>query len=203
MSLTGKEAETMDALRSQDYLFTVVSRGVQSQARVCESVVNAVCFGEDPEAAMRAVTNARVRVLSLALGAEGACLGRDGALDDSHLDVAADLKGWQWGGESPGVAEPRTALGLACTILARRRERGFGALTLLNCDDMERNGTLLKRAVLAFASAVDRADGDVATAACVRMLWTAVLAKDALYSGPGGSIRPATVPRQEARQTSL
>jgi len=46
--------------------------------------------------------------------------------------------------------------------------------------------------------AVDRADGDVATAACVRMLWTAVLAKDALHSGPGGSIRPATVPRQEA-----
>jgi fructuronate reductase len=67
-----------------------------------------------------------------------------GALDAAHADVRHDLT-------DPAV--PRTALGLLAAALDRRRIAGRGGPTLVSCDNIPTNGTILRAALLGFAAA--------------------------------------------------
>ena len=143
------DGPAIDALRRQDGLFTVVSRGAESGARVVEVVVNTVHFPEDAEAAHRACGNARVRILALCLGPRG--------YDLASETVAADLSNWEARGAdgSAGLAVPRSGVGLAVCVAARRRDAGLGPISFMSCDDVPRNGDAARQAIVAFAAKVD------------------------------------------------
>jgi len=143
------DGPAIDALRRQDGLFTVVSRGAESGARVVEVVVNTVHFPEDAEAAHRACGNARVRILALCLGPRG--------YDLASETVAADLSNWEARGAdgSAGLAVPRSGIGLAVCVAARRRDAGLGPISFMSCDDVPRNGDAARQAIVAFAAKVD------------------------------------------------
>ncbi len=61
-------------------------------------------------------------------------------------EVARDLA-------DPGA--PRTAFGLIVAALARRRAAGVPPFAVLSCDNLRHNGEVARRAVLAFAGALD------------------------------------------------
>lgn len=155
------DARLCDALRDQDMLYTVVSRGAQSGARVVEAVVNSVHMAEDPEAAMRACSNARVRILALALGGSAEAYELREA-QGLKAEVASDVGTWKTGpGEDVGLDAPKSAAGLCVAVLARRRARGLGALSFMSSDDVPRNGEKCRHLVLGFAQLVDPS-GDLA-----------------------------------------
>lgn len=60
-------------------------------------------------------------------------------------DVAADIAG----------DIPRTVFGFIVRALALRKQRGLPAFTVLSCDNLRSNGDTTRRAILAFARAVD------------------------------------------------
>jgi len=65
-----------------------------------------------------------------------------GDFDGSDPAVLADLR--------PGAA-PRTVFGLVTEALARRRDRGIPAFSILSCDNIQGNGHVSQRAFTAFA----------------------------------------------------
>ena len=87
------------------------------------------------EAAEDVVAADGVRVLSVTVTESGYCLGEDGALDLGHPEVRAELRGE---GKSSVYAYLRAAFG-------KRRAAGGRPLTVLCCDNLRANGTMLER----------------------------------------------------------
>ena len=76
-----------------------------------------------------------VRALSVTATESGYCLGDDGTLDLDHPEIQAELRGT---GKSSVYAYLRAALG-------KRRAAGGRPLTVLCCDNLRENGTMLRR----------------------------------------------------------
>ena len=88
-----------------------------------------------PEGAEAVVAEAGVQVLSVTVTESGYCLGDDGSLDLDNPEIRAELGG---SGKSSVYAYLRAAL-------HKRRAAGGGPLTILCCDNLRENGTMLRR----------------------------------------------------------
>nr|MBW4455499.1 hypothetical protein [Nostoc indistinguendum CM1-VF10] len=67
-------------------------------------------------------------------------------LDTANEDVAHDL-------QNPFT--PTTAIGFIVEAMRRRRDRLITPFTTLSCDNLPRNGEILRKAVLAYAELID------------------------------------------------
>ena len=134
-----------DVMAAQDGLYTLVLRHSDGtwEARVIGAIVGYLFAPDDPEAAIEKMAAPGTRIVSLTITEGGynldAVTGDFNSLDES---VVADLR--------PG-AIPRTVFGLVTEALARRRERGVPAFSILSCDNIQGNGHVSQRAFTAFA----------------------------------------------------
>lgn len=138
-----------DALASQDHLYTLSVRNPDGSVsdQVIGSIIDYVLAPEDPEAAIEALANPIVRIVSLTITEGGYFAnGATGEFDADHPAIRTDLA-------SP--ERPATAFGLIVAALGRRRARGHGPVTVMSCDNIQHNGTLARRAVLGYAQALD------------------------------------------------
>ena len=87
------------------------------------------------ETAEDVVADPGVRLLSVTVTESGYCLGDDGGLDLASPEIRAELDG---AGKSSIYAYLRAALG-------KRRAAGGRPLTILCCDNLRENGTMLER----------------------------------------------------------
>jgi mannitol 2-dehydrogenase len=134
-----------DVLAAQDGLYTLVLRHGDGawDARVIGSIVEFVFAPDDPEAAIEKTAAPATRIVSLTITEGGYNLDAvSGEFNSSEPSVVADLQ--------PG-AVPRTVFGIVTEALARRRERGLPAFTILSCDNIPGNGHVSQRAFTAFA----------------------------------------------------
>ncbi len=86
-------------------------------------------------AAEAIVAESSVKVLSVTVTESGYCLADDGRLDLANPEIEAELRG---AGKSTVYAYLRAAL-------EERRMAGGGPLTILCCDNLRENGTMLER----------------------------------------------------------
>jgi len=134
-----------DVLAAQDGLYTLVLRHSDGtwDARVIGSIVEYLFAPDDPEAAIEKMAAPTTRIVSLTVTEGGYNLDAvTGEFNSPDASVVADLR--------PG-AVPRTVFGLATEALARRRERGIPAFSILSCDNIQGNGHVSQRAFTAFA----------------------------------------------------
>lgn len=101
---------------------------------------------EDPDAVLRALSDAETRVVTLTVTEKGYGLGPDGTLDPENPAIAADL--------APG-ASARTPVGLIAHALLRRHTSGAPPVTILSCDNLAENGPRLRAAVSEFLGRID------------------------------------------------
>ncbi|QOL82358.1 mannitol dehydrogenase family protein [Pseudooceanicola spongiae] len=140
-------------LAPQNGLFTLIEKGAEgSSARVIGSIADAICSAGDPEPTLHAMAAEGTKIVSLtvtekAYGLNRATLG----CDPKHPAVAADLANPQ---------APQGVLGLLTEALRRRHAAGLAPFTVLCCDNLPENGTLLRGAVVDFARKVDPALAD-------------------------------------------
>ena len=139
-----KTARVRDALRAQDGLYTLAIQEEAAPLRVIGALRQVLAGDEDRAALAERLAAPATRVVSLTVTEAGYCLGRDGALDFDHPDIRADLAG-----------TPRSAIGWIVEGMARRRAAGAAPFTTLSCDNLSRNGALLKAAVVALAGRRD------------------------------------------------
>lgn len=141
-------ASARDQLEPQGGAFSAVTLAPDGQtSRLVEAIDSVLVAAENPAAAIEALSDPGVRIVSLTITEKGyrhdAASGRL-RIDDP--DVAHDLA---------NLERPRTAVGLLVAALARRRAAGRRPFTALSCDNLPKNGALLRRLTLDFAAALD------------------------------------------------
>ena len=145
VGLQPPNAAMRDVMTAQDGLYTLVLRHSDGtwDARVIGSIVEYLFAADDPEAAIEKMAAPATRIVSLTITEGGYNLNAvTGDFISSYPPVVADLR--------PGTV-PRTVFGIVTEALARRRERGIPAFSVLSCDNIQGNGHVSQRAFTAFA----------------------------------------------------
>jgi mannitol 2-dehydrogenase len=145
IGLKPSNAAMRDVMAAQDGLYTLVLRHSDGSwdARVIGSITEYIFAPDEPEAAIEKMAAPATRIVSLTVTEGGynlhAVTGEFIAADEA---VQADLQ--------PG-AVPETMFGLVTEALARRRDRGVPAFTIVCCDNIQGNGHVSQHAFTAFA----------------------------------------------------
>jgi len=145
IGLQPADAAMRDVMAAQDGLYTLVLRHGDGtwEARVIGSVTEYLFAPDDPEAAIEKLAAPATRIVSLTITEGGYNLDAvTGEFNAAEPSVVADLR---------PAAVPQTVFGLVTEALARRRDRGKPAFTVLCCDNIPGNGHVSQRAFTAFA----------------------------------------------------
>ncbi|WP_280370209.1 mannitol dehydrogenase family protein [Nocardia wallacei] len=151
IGVTPADRRMRDVLRAQDGLYTLVLAYPDGtrESRVIGSIIDYRYAPDDPEAVLEVLADPAIRIISLTITEGGYNLrDSDGEFDCDTPAVRRDLSG-----EHP----PATVFGLVTAALARRRERGVPAPTIVSCDNIEGNGRVARRAFTSYAEQVDPA----------------------------------------------
>jgi mannitol 2-dehydrogenase len=138
-----------DVLRAQDGLYTLVVKAPDGgwSAQVVGSIREYLFAPDDPEAVIERMADPQTRIVSLTVTEGGYNFNPvSGEFDAGNPDVAHDLSSGEL---------PRTTFGLVTEALARRRERGAGAFTIMSCDNIQGNGDAARRSFVAYATLRD------------------------------------------------
>jgi mannitol 2-dehydrogenase len=132
LGLLAHDAAIAAALRSQDYLYTLIEKGGgEPSAQVIGSIIGFVhAPGDSDPAVARLIAAPSTSILSLTITESG------------------------YAEPSPGM---HTTFDRIADALAVRRDRAAGPLTILSCDNLPGNGTAARHATLAAAGRVDPA----------------------------------------------
>jgi mannitol-1-phosphate/altronate dehydrogenase len=136
-------------MAEQDGLYTLSlfpPRG-EPTSRVVGAIVEYLFAPADPGTVLARLADPAIRIVSMTITEGGYHIDEaTGGFRLDAPDIAHDLA---------HLEAPRTAFGFIVEALARRRERGLPAFTVLSCDNLRHNGDVARRAVLAFAGARD------------------------------------------------
>ena len=144
MGVLPHDAVMRDALRAQDYLYTVLERGANLQAaRIIGSIIDFLLAPENPEAAIERLADEDTRLVSLTI-TEGGYFVHEGTGEFSHDDpsIQHDVR-------EPNA--PITSLGFLTAALKRRRDRGLSPFTVMSCDNLQGNGHVIRKVLLGLA----------------------------------------------------
>ncbi len=149
IGLRPEDRGVRDALAGQDYLYTLYELGDtdDTETRIIGSISHMLLAEDDIQAVIDKLASADIRVVSLTITEGGYCI------DDSNGQFMAHLPQIQHDLAYPQA--PRTVFGLLCAALARRREAGTPAFTVMSCDNLPHNGAVARKALLAFAALGD------------------------------------------------
>ncbi len=133
-----------DALAAQDTLYTLVERQDQDEtATVVGSVSEVIFAGESSRAALLAIDNPTIRIVSITVTENGYCRNAETrTLDREHPSIVFDLA---------HPEEPRSAIGIVVEAYRRRMAARAPAFTAMTCDNIQHNGVVLRDAVLTLA----------------------------------------------------
>jgi fructuronate reductase len=143
-----RSPDVADALNPQDGLYTLLERGPQgTAARIVGSVGRVVVAPREPGAALAAMAAPGTRIVSLTVTEKAYGIDRAAQrVEPGHPSIAPDLG---------APREPRGTIGLLTEALRLRRAAGLPAFTVLCCDNLPENGSLLRAGVLDFARRTD------------------------------------------------
>jgi D-arabinitol 4-dehydrogenase len=131
-SLRDDQAATMAALIHQGggyTLETVTPEGVRAYRRIA-SIASVLPFDPSLAAVVEVGARPSTRIVSFTVTEAGYYLDARHRLDPSYADLASDLDG----------TTRCTIYAAVAAILAERRARDAGPLTLMNCDNLRSNG---------------------------------------------------------------
>ena len=142
-----------ESLAPQDALYTLVERQESEEhVTVIGSLAGIVYAGKSSSDALDAIDDQAIRIVSLTVTESGYCLNAaTKQLDPTHPLIVHDLA---------DPERPRSAIGVIVEAYRRRMSAGLPAFTALTCDNIQHNGVVLSRAVLALARLRDPALAD-------------------------------------------
>jgi fructuronate reductase len=141
-ALSLKSTGLRDALGPQQGLYTLVELGAAPRARVIGAIRELLVGATDTDAAFTRLAARDTRIVSLTVTEKGYCLDATNQLDAANADIAHDLA-------NPGT--PRSTIGWIVEGLRRRRTSGVPPFAVLSCDNLPDNGSVLHRALVAYA----------------------------------------------------
>ena len=140
-----RRPDTRDALRPQDFLYTVAIRDAAGTTnRVIGSILDILDANTQRDELIAMLADPRIRIVSLTVTEKGYCHDpATGKLDPNHPDIVHDLA-------NPDA--PMSAPGLIVRAIELRRAAGIAPFTVMSCDNLPANGKTTKRIVTGFAA---------------------------------------------------
>jgi mannitol 2-dehydrogenase len=148
VGLLEQDAQMRDVLFSQNCLYTLVERSNDGDnARVVGSIRDFLWAHDNREMVLERLTALETRIVSMTITEGGYYVhSGTGEFDAQHPDIQHDLT---------HPHEPDCSFGFLVEALDRRRKRGQTPFTLMSCDNIQGNGDVLKKMLLAFAELRD------------------------------------------------
>ena len=137
-----------DALAPQGFLYTVVTRGESGDRyRVIGSLLDILVALDDVNGIVARLADPSIRIVTLTVTEKGYCVDpASGRLDVTHPEIVADCRDRE---------RPCTAPGLIVAGLRRRYATGIEPFTVLTCDNLSKNGNIVRASVIDFARLSD------------------------------------------------
>ncbi len=144
IALLDTDIKIFNALADQDGLYTLMITEPDGTltARVIGSITEYLFAPENPGAAIEKMADPDIKIITLTITEGG--YNFNSATGDFQIDepsIQLDLNNPQ---------NPKTVFGYITQALKRRRDRGIPGLTIQSCDNIQKNGDLLKRMLLAY-----------------------------------------------------
>jgi D-arabinitol 4-dehydrogenase len=135
-------ADTVAALQRQhgEYTLETVSPAGERHYERIRSIKRIVPFEPSLAGLIDVGADAATRIISFTVTEAGYYLDSHNKLETSYAELASDLAG----------ATRSTIYGALAAILAERKKRGSGPVTLLNCDNLRSNGERFRAGFLDF-----------------------------------------------------
>ncbi len=150
MGVLPHDVAMRDALRQQDYLYTVLERSADNQsARIIGSILDFSLAPEDPVAAIECLASEDTCLVSLTI-TEGGYFIHEGTGEFCHDDPSI-----QHDSQHPDA--PKTSLGYIAAALRLRRDRNIAPFTVMSCDNLQGNGHVTRKVLLGLAELQDPA----------------------------------------------
>jgi len=142
------DAVMREKMRAQDYLTTLIELDPKgSSAEITGSMIDYVPVEEGNAPLIRQMADPAIRIVALTVTEGGYYIDpATGDFDSQHPDIVHDAA-------NPGT--PRTAFGAMIEALRLRRDNGDGPFTGQSCDNLQENGTVLRRTVISLARLSD------------------------------------------------
>ncbi|MGW7680914.1 mannitol dehydrogenase family protein [Kribbella sp. NPDC054772] len=145
LGVASRSAAVADAMNAQDGLYSVLELSPAGSSISVPGVhTGAIVAADNPGAVVDAIADEETRIVSMTVTEHGYCLDPSThrlALD--HPGIAADLAG----------ATPTTVIGQIARALEHRARTHGAPITVLNCDNMQSNGTQTRGLILEFLQA--------------------------------------------------
>ncbi|KAK8038543.1 Polyol:NADP oxidoreductase [Apiospora rasikravindrae] len=150
VGITKWDAPMRDALKPQDYLYTVIERSEEGSVPKVQGVLTDFLLAEDDnEAVIAKMADPATHIVSMTITESGYYYNENTHELEAHKpEIQADLKG-----DGP----PRTIFGFLFAAQARRHAAGLKPFTVMSCDNMQGNGTITRNMLLSFAKLKDPA----------------------------------------------
>ena len=151
--LRASDRPLLQALNSQEGLYTLVERDVRGESRtLIGSIVQVIDASESNAPLLDAIAEPRIRIVSMTVSEHGYNLdSATRTLNTKDPAIERDLS-------SP--RQPSTLVAVLVESFRRRRGAGLVPFTAMSCDNIQENGRVLQDAVLAFARLVEPALAD-------------------------------------------
>ncbi|WP_430907779.1 mannitol dehydrogenase family protein [Maribacter sp. 2-571] len=153
IGLREADSKLRDIFKIQDHLYTLMVKHPNGKinAEVIGAIVDFKMGIEDPEPVIASMADADTRIVSLTITEGGYNFNPNtGDFNFDNPDIQHELQ---------HPLEPKTVYGFLTTALKRRRDAGLPAFTILSCDNIEHNGDMARKMLLAF---VQKQDPDLA-----------------------------------------
>ncbi|MGB1332548.1 MAG: mannitol dehydrogenase family protein, partial [Paracoccaceae bacterium] len=142
------DKEQRKKLLSQDCLTTLVELDPDGQSvEVIGSMIDYVEISDGNSALIKRMSGAEIKIISLTVTEGGYFQDpNSGNLDHTHPDIQFDAANAQ---------TPKTVFGAIVEALRLRQIQGNGPVTLQSCDNLQGNGTILRKTVVSLAKMSD------------------------------------------------
>jgi mannitol 2-dehydrogenase len=144
VALLDSDRRIFDTLLHQDGLYTLLitlSDGSLT-ARVIGSLVEFLFAPENPDAVLEKMADPGIKIITLTITEGGY------NFDTATGEFLIREPSVQWDLNHP--EKPKTIFGYIAQALKRRKERGSGGLTIQSCDNIQKNGDILKKMLLTY-----------------------------------------------------
>ncbi len=144
IALLEADKKIYNVLAEQDGLYTLMiakSDGTLT-VRVIGSIIEFLFAPENPDTVIEKLASPNIRIVSLTI-TEG---GYNFNASTGEFQMKEPLIQWDLNNPS----NPKTVFGYITQALKRRKERGTAGLTFQSCDNIQKNGDMLKKMLLTF-----------------------------------------------------
>lgn len=149
IGLRDADEKLHDIFKKQDHLYTLMVKHPDGtiEPEVIGAIVDFKMGTTDPEAVIARIAATDTRIVSLTITEGGYNFNpTTGEFNFDNLDIQHELRHQN---------DPITVYGFLTAALKRRRDAGLPAFTILSCDNIEHNGDMMRKMLLAFTEVQD------------------------------------------------